>query len=378
MPEDYYKILGVEKGATPEEIKKKYRTLARKYHPDVNPNDKTAEAKFKEINEAFEVLGNPQKRANYDQFGQAGPGMGRGGFGGFGGFNQADFSQFDDLFSGFGDIFNVFSGGRRRHGPQSGADLRYDLTIELEESFSGIKSKIELPRTETCGRCNGNGAEPGTSLKTCPDCNGTGEVKQTRRTPLGQFVHITMCHKCNGSGKIIENPCSECHGEGTVRKTRTIEINIPKGVDNDSHLKISGEGEAGTRGGPSGDLYIVIHVKPHKTFERYGKNLYCKRTISLSQAVLGSEIEVDTIEGKAKLKIPSGTQSHTVFKMRGQGMPDLHNGKRGDQLVKIEVLIPTKLNKKQKEMFEEFSKDKTDPVQDTKKGFFEKLKKIYQ
>ena len=377
MPEDYYKTLGVGKGASQEELKKKYRKRAIKYHPDVNPDDKAAEAKFKEINEAYEVLGNQQKRTNYDQFGHAGPGMGGSGFEGFGGggFNQGDF---EDLFSGFGDIFNAFSGGRRRNEPQSGADLRYDLTLELEEAFSGISSKINVPRTETCSRCKGNGAEPGTTPKTCPECHGTGEVKQVQRTPLGNFMHVGVCHRCSGNGKIIDVPCTECHGKGTVRKTRSIEIQIPKGVDNDSHLKISREGEAGIKGGPAGNLYLVIHIKPHKIFERNGNDLYCKRTINLSQAVLGSEIEINTIDGKAKLKIPNGTQSHTVFKMRGQGMPDLHNGKRGNQFVKIDVLIPTKLSKQQKELFEEFSKDEIEPKQNTKKGFFDKLKEIYQ
>ncbi len=378
---DYYDILGVGKGASPEEIKRAYRKLARKYHPDVNPGDKSAEGKFKELNEAFEVLGDPKKRTQYDQFGHAAfqQGAGAGGFQGFRGFGGGDFSSFEDIFSGgFDDIFNVFSGmrGETRRRAASGADLRYDTTITLEEACSGIAKEIQVPRFEKCSACKGTGAKSGTAKKTCPKCSGTGQVRQVRRSFLGQMITIGMCDKCKGTGTIIETPCPTCSGSGRVRRTRTIEINIPPGVDDGSHLRIAREGEAGMNGAPSGDLYVVIHVEPHNIFDRYENDLYCKTTIGIAQATLGDEIEIPTIKGKAKLKIPPGTQSHTIFRLRGQGMPDLHGRGKGDQQVKVVVEIPKSLTKKQKELIQKYA-DETKQEATIGKGFFDKMKEYF-
>ncbi|MCK5699239.1 MAG: molecular chaperone DnaJ [Candidatus Aenigmarchaeota archaeon] len=382
---DYYKTLDVDKNASAEEIKRAYRKLARKYHPDVNQDDKGAEAKFKELNAAFEVLGNQQKKAQYDQFGHAafqqgaGGGGGSQGFRGFGG--GGGFSSFEDIFSGsgFDDIFSAFSGmrgeeTRRRSAP--GADLRYDITITLEEAYTGITKKIQVPRFEKCSACKGTGAKSGTAKKTCDKCNGSGQVRQIRRSFLGQIVTVGMCDKCGGRGTVIETPCPECSGNGRVKKTRTIDIDIPAGVDNDSHLRIAGEGEAGMNGAPSGDLYIVIHVKPHDIFERYENDLYCKTTIGIAQAILGNEIEIPTIKGKAKLKIPAGTQSHTVFKLRGQGMPDVHGRGKGNQFVKVVVEIPKTLTKKQRQLMEEYAGESQQKAT-VGKGFFDKMKEYF-
>ncbi len=379
MPEkDYYETLGVSRDASPDEIKKAYRTLARKHHPDVNQGDKGAESKFKEINEAFEILGNPQKKGQYDQFGSAAFSQGQGGFGG-----GAGFSSFEDIFSGFGDIFNAFSGGmggarRSRNGPQAGADLKYDLEISLEDSFTGLTTKIEIPRLETCSACDGTGAKKGTSAKTCSKCGGTGEVRHIRRTFMGQIVNISICDACDGTGKIIDSPCEECDGKGRVRKERTIEVKVPAGIDSGHHLRVEGEGNAGVKGGPSGDLYIIINVVAHKIFERYNNDIYCKTSISFAQASLGDVIEVPTISGKkAKLKIPAGTQSHTVFKLKGEGMPDVRGYGSGDQMVKIVVLTPDKMNKEQKDAMKTFADASGETIQETGKGFFDKMKQYW-
>lgn len=363
---DYYKILGVSKNATQEEIKRAFRHLARKYHPDVA--GKESEEKFKEINEAFQVLSDPKKRAQYDQFGSAA-------------FRPEDFAgfrwpSFEDLFRdfGFGDIFDVFSGFRERTrtGPEQGADLKYNLEITLEDAFYGKVEKIEVPTFVACNSCNGTGAEHG-SFKNCPECNGTGEIRRIRRSAFSQIVNIFTCNKCMGSGKIREKPCGICDGSGRIRKTKTIEVKIPKGVDNGSYLRIAGQGEAGYNGGPPGDLYVVINVKPHPIFDRRKNDLFCKTTISLGQAIFGSEIEIPTIGGKAKLRIPAGTQSHTVFRLRNQGMPDLHTHNRGDLLVKVVVKIPEKLDKNQRKLLEEFCRISGEKVKTTK-GFFDRVK----
>ncbi|NOQ56305.1 MAG: molecular chaperone DnaJ [Nanohaloarchaea archaeon] len=369
---DYYGTLGVSKDASPDEIKKAFRTLARKYHPDVNQGDSGAEAKFKEINSAFEVLGNPQKKAQYDQFGSAGVNGGPG-------FDQG--SSFEDIFSGFGDIFDIFSGGqrgRKRNGPQAGADLKYDLDITLEDSFNGIVTKIEVPRLETCKTCDGTGAKPGTSAETCTKCNGTGEVKQVRRSFMGQVVTIGVCDACGGRGKIIDTPCPDCSGNGMLRTKRTIEVQVPKGIDSGHHLRVEGEGDAGIKGGPSGDLYLIIHIKPHTIFERHGNDLFCKTSISFSQAALGDRIEVPTISGKkAKLKIPSGTQSHTVFRLKGEGMPDVHGRGFGNQMIKIVVMTPDKLDKAQKKAILDLADASDETIHSTETGFFEKMKEFW-
>lgn len=385
---DYYDVLGVKKSASPEEIKSAYRKLARKYHPDVNPGSKEAEEKFKEINSAFQVLSDPQKRTQYDQFGhaafqQGGAGGGAGGFEGFRGFGGggggADFSSFEDIFSGgFDDIFNVFSGmgrgeTRRR---RAGADLRYDLTITLEEAHGGVAKKIQIPRLERCDECKGTGAKGGSARIRCSKCHGSGQVKQVRRSFLGQMVTIGTCDKCGGTGTTVETPCHKCDGSGRVKRTRTIEVDIPAGVGDGSHLRIAGEGEAGLNGAQSGDLYIVMHVEPHDVFDRYEDDLYCKTTIGIAQAILGDEIEVPTIDGKARLKIPPGTQSHTVFRLRGQGMPDVHGGEIGDLLVKVVVEIPKSMNKKERDLIEQYAKESKQKAT-VEKGFFDKMKEYF-
>jgi len=370
MPKkDYYKILGVDKNASQEEIKKAFRQLARKYHPDVA--GKESEEKFKEINEAFQILSDPQKRAQYDQFGSAA-------------FRPEDFADFrwpsfDELFRdlGFGDIFDVFSGFREKTktGPEKGADLRYDLEITLEDAFHGITEKIDVPSFVICKACNGTGAKHG-SLKKCTNCDGTGEVRRVQRSAFAQIVNITTCNKCNGSGKIIEKPCDDCKGVGRIKKIKKIEVKIPRGVDNGFYLRIAGQGEAGYNGGPPGDLYVVVHVKEHPIFDRHKNDLFCQTTISLGQAIFGSEIEVPTINSKAKLKIPPGTQSHTIFRLEGQGMPNLHTSKRGDQLVKLVVKIPENLSEEQKTILKKFMDVSEEKVKTTK-GFFDKMKEYF-
>ena len=378
---DYYETLGVSKDASPDELKKAFRKLARKYHPDVNQGDKASEAKFKEVNEAFETLSNPQKKAQYDQFGQnAGNGAG-----GFGGFNRGQSGAgFEDIFSGFGDIFDMFSGGMRgqrrtRNGPQAGADLKYNLEINLEDAYNGITTKIEVPHLETCDECDGTGAKKGTSARTCTECNGTGEVKHIRQTFMGQVVNIGICNTCGGKGKIIESPCSTCDGNGRVRRKKTIEVKIPKGIDSDNHLRVEGEGDAGVRGGPNGDIYLIINIRPHAIFERYENDLYCKTSISFAQASLGDIIEIPTISGKkAKLKIPAGTQSHTVFRLKGQGMPNIRTHKPADQMIKVVVKTPEKLSEKQKETMRKFAEASGEQkTHEVEKGFFEKMKEFW-
>ena len=368
---DYYELLGVPRNAPDEEIKKAFRHLARKYHPDLNPGNKGAEEQFKEINEAFQVLSDPQKRAQYDQFGHSA-------------FRPEDFSgfrttSFEDLFrdSGFGDIFSIFpgfgGGGRERaQAPQPGADLRYDLNISFEEAFQGVTRIIEVPHSVECQTCHGTGAKPGT-LKDCPKCGGTGQVRNVRRSPFGQMVQISTCPQCGGAGKITTEPCETCQGRGKLRKVAKIEVTIPRGIDEGQYLRVSGEGEAGERGGPPGDLYVVVHVAPHPIFERHGRNLYCKTTIDFATAILGGEVQVPTISGTAGLKIPAGTQTHTVFRLKGQGMPGLNSDRRGDQLVRVVIHIPEKITKKQKELLREFSGEKKE---ETSAGFFEKLREI--
>ncbi len=364
---DYYKILGISKTASQEEIKKAFRHLARKYHPDIAGKD--SEEKFKEINEAFQVLNDPQKRAQYDQFGHAAfkPGD-------FSGFR---WSNFEDLFrdSGFGDIFDIFSGarGRTRNNPEQGEDLKYELEITLEDAFSGLDKKIKVPKVVLCEECGGSGAKPG-SLKTCPKCQGSGRLRRVQRSAFAQLVNVVTCDECGGSGKITETPCKHCNGTGRIKKTSIITVKIPRGVDNESYLRVTGQGNAGYNGGPSGDLYVAINIKSHSIFDRYENDLFCKTTISLGQAIFGTEIEIPTIDGKAKLKIPVGTQSHTIFKLKNQGMPDVHTKKRGNQLVKVVVKIPDKLNKNQRIILQKFVDLNEEKIKTTK-GFFDKIKK---
>jgi len=357
---DYYEVLGVGRDATEREIKRAYRRLAKKYHPDVNKAP-DAEEKFREISEAYEVLIDPEKRANYDRFGHAGTES----IFGKGGFKWSDFTHFSDIEDIFGrdffgrDIFDVFFRGFRgetRRGPVKGNDLSYDLEISLEDAALGLNTELRIPRTEKCPTCNGTGARSPADIKTCPRCNGTGQEKRERRTPFGQFVSITTCSRCHGEGKIIERPCPECNGTGRIRRMRKISVKIPPGVDTGSRLRIANEGDAGVRGGPPGDLYVVIHVLPHEFFRREENDLYCEIPITFSQAALGAEIEVPTLRSKARIKIPPGTQTGTIFRLKGKGIPRLRGGGRGDQNVKIRVVTPKKLNRRQRELFEELSK----------------------
>lgn len=373
---DYYEVLEVEKNASEAEIKKAFRKLARKYHPDVNPGDKDAEAKFKEINEAYEVLSDSQKRAQYDQFGHAafGQGAGEGGFGGyggFGGFGGADFGGFGDIFEAF------FGGGQRRRGPAKGADLRYNMDMTFEEAAFGLEKDINVPRTESCGECKGTGAAPGTSPVTCSKCNGTGQLQFAQSTPFGRFVQSRVCDQCHGEGRTVEKPCHECGGTGYVKRTRKIHVKIPGGVDTGSRLRVTGEGEPGEHGGPHGDLYVYIRVKPHKIFKREGNDIITEIKVSFPQAALGDEIEVDTLDGKVQLKVPEGTQSGTLFRLKGKGIPDLHGYGRGDQHVKVDVVTPSKLNEEQKDLLRRLAETMGESPAGIEKGFFEKVKDAF-
>ncbi|WP_099187348.1 molecular chaperone DnaJ [Tepidibacter mesophilus] len=374
---DYYEVLGVEKGASDQELKKAYRKLAMKYHPDRNPDNKEAEEKFKEANEAYEVLSDSQKRQNYDQFGHAGANGGFGGHGGFD-FNGSGFGGFEDI---FGDMFgDIFGGGRsrRRNGPERGSDIRYRMSISFEEAAFGTEKEININRSENCEECSGTGAKPGTSKKTCPTCGGSGEVKQAQRTPFGTMMNVRACHACSGSGSIIETPCTKCGGKGEISKKKQVNIKIPAGIDEGSAIRLSGEGELGLRGGPRGDLYVVIDVLPHKLFERDGNDVYCEMPITFAQAALGDEVEVPTLDGKVKYKIPEGTQTGTVFRLREKGIPRLRSKTRGDQYVKVVVEVPKRLSEKQKDLLKQFAKESGEEVHEQRKNFFDKMKDLFK
>jgi molecular chaperone DnaJ len=360
---DYYEVLGVEKNADEQTIKKAYRKLAMKYHPDKNPGDQEAENKFKELNEAYEVLGDSNKKAKYDQFGHAGVnGNGQGGYDGFSG----GFGGFDDI---FGDIFDMFgggfSGGRKRSGPQKGADIKYEVSISFEEAAFGVDKEISFTRHEECNACHGSGAKSGTSKKTCSKCNGSGEVRYAQRTPLGQFVNVKPCDVCNGEGT------------GKTLKNKKMNIKIPQGVDTGTVLPLRGEGEPGSKGGPKGDLYIVIRVKPHGIFQRDGNDLICEIPITFVQATLGDELVIPTLDGKIKYKIPEGTQSGTVFRLKGKGIPMLRGYGRGDLYVKVVVEIPKQLNDKQKDLLKQFADIMGEDIHQQRKSFFGKVKDIF-
>ena len=384
---DYYEVLGVTKNATDDEIKKARNKLAAKYQNPASKGDADALAKMKEINEAYDVLKDKDKRAQYDQFGHAafsGGGYGQGGGTYTGNINMDDIFGGMGGMGGFGDIFEqFFSGGasqsRQRRGPQRGADLRYDLRITFEEAAFGKKSTIKVPRMETCEECGGTGAKKGTKPEECPDCHGTGMRQTTTRTPFGMISNARPCERCHGTGQIVKNPCSHCHGEGKVKVTRDIDINIPKGIDEGQRLRIQNGGQAGERGGTPGDLYVYISIKPHKIFTRQDTDVYCEIPISFVQAALGAKIEAPTIDGKVDLTIPEGTQSGAVMRIRGKGIPYLHGNERGDEFVKIKVLTPKNLSSRQKKLLREFEDGGSDSTNNPeKKSFFDKIKDLFE
>ena len=344
MKRDYYEVLGINTDAVPQEIKTAYRRLAIQYHPDKNAGNKQAEDKFKEAAEAYSVLSDPEKRARYDRFGHAGLGSGAGGFQGFDPDIFSDFSDvLGDLF-GFGDIFGS---SRRQSQPRRGADLRYDLTIGFEEAVFGVKTKLKIPRQENCKNCNGTGADPKGGLTICSACGGQGSVRYQQ----GFFTISRTCSNCRGAGQLVKKVCPECRGSGQLRQEKVLEIKIPAGVDDGSRLRISGEGERGPNNGRPGDLYVVISIQEHPFFRREDNNIICTVPISFSKAALGGKIAVPTLESQEQIKIPAGTQSDTVFRLKGRGVVSLNGGRKGDQLVKVRVVTPAKLTKEQKELF---------------------------
>ncbi|CAH0347058.1 molecular chaperone DnaJ [Bacillus sp. CECT 9360] len=366
---DYYEVLGVSKSASKDEVKKAYRKLSKQYHPDIN-KAADADEKFKEISEAYEVLSDDQKKAHFDQFGHTDPNQGFGGGQDFGGG-----------FGGFEDIFSTFfggGGGRRRdpNAPRQGSDLQYTMSVSFEEAFSGKQTEIEIPREENCDTCKGTGAKPGTKVNTCSHCHGTGQLSVEQNTPLGRIVNRRPCHHCQGTGKIIPEKCSTCRGSGKVQKRKKIQVTVPAGIDDGQQLRVSGQGEAGINGGPSGDLYVVFHVRPHEFFERDGDDIYCEMPLTFVQSALGDEIEVPTLHGKVKLKIPAGTQTGTRFRLRGKGMPNVRGYGQGDQHVVILLLTPKKLTERQKELLREFTEISGQEAPDEhEESFFAKVKR---
>lgn len=381
---DYYEVLGVAKGADDAEIKKAYRKLAKDYHPDLHPGDKVSEAKFKELNEAYGVLSDKEKRARYDQYGHAGvdpnfnPGAGAGGFSGFGDMGDIDLG---DLFGSFfgGGFGGGGGGGRTRNGPQKGDTLRTSVTISFEEAAFGCEKELTISRTEACDTCHGTGSAPGTTAEVCPVCRGTGSVRIQRGGGGFSFSTTAPCSHCGGTGKIIHQPCKTCGGKGTVRKQKTLSVNIPAGIDNGQAVSLRGQGGAGKNGGPAGDLLIAVNVRPHPIFRREGTSVYMDQTVSFVQAALGAELELPTIDGKVKYTMPEGTQPGTTFRLRGKGIPAVGGRGRGDQYVTVKVKVPTNLTHPQKEALQAFGaamgEKKTDESDPLLKGFFDKHKK---
>ena len=362
---DYYKILGVDRGASDDEIKKAYRKLALEFHPDKHSGDKEKEEHFKTINEAYETLKDPEKRAYYDRFGTSARA-------GQGGYQDAGFgADFNDL---FGEVFADFFGGRRRPSPERGDDLRYDLEVTFEEAVFGTEKTLQIPRTITCATCKGSGAKPGTSPSVCSACKGQGQVRYQQ----GFFSVARPCGTCQGTGQVITDPCAECRGAGRTRSTHSLTVKIPPGVDTGSRLRLTGEGAHGARGGPPGDLYIFLTVKAHELFRRENDDIICEVPISFTQAALGAEIDVPTIDGNVKLKIPAGTQSGKLFRLKSKGVASVHTGRRGDERVIVNVETPTKLNKRQKELLVEFASVSGEDTTPLNKNFFSKVKDIFE
>lgn len=363
---DYYEVLGVEKDASKQDIRKAYRALARKYHPDVS-KEADAETKFKEVKEAYEVLSNEQKRAEYDQFGHAGP-------------QQQGFGGGD--FSGFGDIFDMFFNGGRRsdpNAPQQGDDLQYRLILEFEEAVFGKEAEFTIPKDVECDTCHGIGAKPGSKVENCTNCHGSGQINVEQNTPFGRVVNRRTCNHCGGKGKIIKEKCSTCHGVGRVKKNVKVNVSIPAGIDDGQQIRLSGKGEAGINGGPPGDLYVVVQVKPHEYFQRDGDNIYCELPLSFTQVALGDEIEVPTVHGKVKLKIPAGTQTGKVFRLRDKGVPNVHGRGIGDQHIQVKVMTPKNLSSKQKELLRELNElAGNSPTDEQEDSIFKRFKKAFK
>ena len=377
---DYYEVLGIEKGASDAEIKSAFRKMAMKYHPDRNPGDKEAEEKFKEVNEAYSVLSDPDKKEKYDRFGFAGidPNAGFGGGGGFSGFNGEGFG-FDDIFNMFGGGFGGFGGSSssRRTGPRRGADIQKTMNISFNEAVFGCHKEIKLTKDVVCEECNGTGAAKGSSKRTCPDCGGRGSVTVNQRTPFGVFQSTQTCSRCGGTGSIIETPCHKCSGSGKYRKTVNINVDIPAGVDTDSVIPLRGQGQPGSNGGPVGDLYIVLNVSPSTVFERQGDDLWIDVPITFSQAALGDEITVPGLSEKLKCKVPAGTQPGSILRMKGKGVKNVRSGKPGDLYVKVNIEVPTKLTQDQKNLIKQFGETKTLEGYTKRRKFSDTLKDLF-
>ncbi len=380
---DFYEVLGVDKSASDDEIKKAYRKMAKQYHPDLNPDDAVAEAKFKEVNEAYEILSDKDKKARYDQFGHAGvdPNYGAGA-GGYGGYGAGGFDvDLGDIFGSiFGGGFGGFGGNQRRQNPNAprrGRDVQTAITLTFEEAAKGCTKTVKAQIIDNCSDCNGSGCKPGTSKKTCSNCGGRGQVASVQRTPFGQIQTQRPCDRCGGTGQVIEAPCATCSGKGKVRRTKNIEVNIPAGIDDGQAIAVSGKGDTGYNGGPDGDLQVVVSVRPHAVFERDGFDVYCEVPVTFSQAALGAEIPVPTLDGKVNLKIKDGTQPGDMYKLRNRGIERLRSSGRGDQYVKIVVEVPRDLNNEQRTKLREFEATLSDSNLKKRKSFFDKVKDIF-
>lgn len=375
MERDFYEILDIEKDASEADIKRAYRNLAKKYHPDLNPDNSEAEHKFKEATAAYEILSDPDKRSRYDRYGHAGvdPQAGSGDFGGFG-------DIFEDIFDIFGGGFGGYSQGARRNGPAKGTDLRYNLNLEFREAVFGVEKEIQFRRSESCSTCKGSGAAPGSHKETCTKCHGSGQIKYAQQTPLGQFVRVGTCDVCNGSGEVIEKKCGTCGGSGKENKSIKIKVKVPAGVDNGSVISLREEGEAGSNGGPAGDLYVYVSVKEDPLFKRQGNHLFIDVPITFTEAALGAEIEVPTLEGVESFNLSEGTQTGTRFKLKGKGVPSLRGIGKGDLYFTVNIKVPSKISEKQKNLLLEFaneSGEKYKQANEQKKGFFNKVKDAF-